>query len=46
MSRAVWQEGITTRIFDIVIPIPSEFINSAFTVLPAATNHWRGERQA
>jgi hypothetical protein len=36
MSGAAWREGITTWIFDIVIPIPSEFINSAFTLLPEA----------
>jgi hypothetical protein len=36
MSGAVWQQGITTWIFDIVIPIPSEFINYAFTLLPEA----------
>jgi hypothetical protein len=36
MSGAARREGITTWIFAIVIPIPSEFINSAFTLLPEA----------
>jgi hypothetical protein len=35
---AVWQEGITTLIFDIVIAIPSELINLAFTVLLRSRN--------
>jgi hypothetical protein len=41
----VWQEGITAWIAGIVIPIPSEFVNSAFTVLPCGTTQWRSSER-